>query len=164
MEERRSAYEQLGNLIMSVVGVISLIAALTTLFLYFSREYVWAAIVGTGAVALFILLIVVVTSVVSSHRTVRMMKEGAEIALRAQGENDRWDTQKAKVFADIFSQGAKISAAHRPLLAQPPGGHPSGTPPLPLPSQDSSSWLPPLTATTIEADEVLFEVEPNSDE
>ena len=120
------------------------------MILYLFSEFILATIVGVSTAALFILLIVVVTSVVSSHRTVRVMKEGARIALDAQQVNDEWDTKKAKVFADIFSQGARVSAAHRPAN---PSLVPTGLPALPLPSQDDDrSWIPALTSTTIDAE------------
>ncbi len=147
-----SPYEQLGNLLLIILGVCTLVATIITLMLMAFGLQVMAAIVGTATVCLFLLLIVTASSVISSHRAVRIMKEGANIALQAQAENDRWDTQKAKVFADIFTQGAKVSASHRPAPAQLLSGQPSGMPPLPLPSQDSPSWLPPLSATTIDAE------------
>jgi len=151
-----TSYERLGYRILAVVGVASLVATLVTLGLIIFDLAVLAAIVGTATIALYLMAIVTTTAIISSHRTVRIMKEGASIALQAQEFNDQWDTQKAKVFADIFTQGAKVSAAHRPSAL--PSGTTTTLPPLPLPSQDTS-WVPSLSATTIEADEEQFDFE-----
>lgn len=156
--DRRStaSYERLGYLILTIMGVSSGVATLVTIGLIIFELYVLAAIMGTATIALYLMAIVTATAIISSHRTVRVMKEGASIALQAQEVNDRWDTQKAKVFADIFIQGAKVSAAHRPSSSS--AGMTPALPPLPLPSQDTS-WLPSLSATTIEAGEESFDFE-----
>jgi hypothetical protein len=146
MNHNPAPYEQLGRQLLKVLVVASLVATLVTVGLALADLLVLAAVIGTGTAALYLLVIVVAASVISSHRTVRIMKEGAAIALQAQEFNDKWDTQKAKVFGQVFQQGARsVQALPANSRALP------GSPPLPLPSQDTS-WMPALTATTLDVE------------
>jgi hypothetical protein len=70
------------------------------------EEYILAGIVGTASVALLLTLIVSLASLFSSHRTMKIMREGAEIAIAAMGQQDtgRAEAQMAKTYAEEAQQ------------------------------------------------------------
>ena len=144
---------QLGSRLVSMLIVAVLVGATFTWLFVWMEEYILAGIVGTASVALLLTLIVSLASLFSSHRTMKIMREGAEIAIAAMGQNDngRYDAQMAKTYADVFSAGAKVSSTQRHQF-YPGNGQPAGLPALPLPSQDVQAWMPPITTMTIEGE------------
>jgi hypothetical protein len=68
-------------------------------------------------------------------------RDGAHIALKAQGYNDAWDARKTAAMATLFREGARIGQR---LVG---GAQRQDTPLLPLPGQQArgDDWLPELT-------------------
>lgn len=148
-----SSATQLGLRLVTMLIVAVFLGGIFTWLFFYIEEYVVAGIIGTATVGLLLTLIVSITSLFSSARTMKIMSAGAEIAISAMGQQDtgRAEAQMAKTYADVFAAGARANSTQRHQM-YPGNGHPAGMPALPLPSQDTSSWMPPITTMTIEGE------------
>lgn len=124
--------------VLTGLGVLAILLALVALVLYFLRYYIATTIVGTVAASMLIGVGLALTWFIASSWTVKTMSAGADIALKAQATNDKWDAQKTNALAHLMQTGAKIGRDSAP------GFHPSDQKLLPLPGDDLS-WLPALT-------------------
>ncbi len=75
---------------------------------------------------------------VGSYWTRQTMAAGAEIALRAQEQDDKWDIQQSRATTDVFRAGVQAAREARGITD-------GGLPPLPSQSFD----LPALPGYTI---------------
>jgi hypothetical protein len=88
-------------------------------------------------------LAVVVTVAVTAWWTRQTMRDGADIALKAQNTNDAWDARKTAALGALMREGAKIwqkVASDSPPL-------------LPMPSQ--GDWLPDLVEFSLTDDDMM---------
>lgn len=117
------------------LGVFFLVVFVPTLVFLALDQDVAAAVTGTMTVGVLLAITHVSAFAAGMWYTRAAMHMGADIAIRAQETNDRWDERKTKVFGDLVREGARIgrTSASSPEVL-----------PLPLPSQDVS-WLPAPT-------------------
>jgi hypothetical protein len=73
------------------------------------------------------------------------MRDGADIALKAQQVNDAWDTRKTVALAALMREGARIG---RQVMSK------TGVPALPMPDQ-GGDWLPDLVEFSLPDDNVI---------
>lgn len=118
----------LTGLILIRLAMFTGLISLVVIVLWALGYYVAAAILGTATGALYLLLIVLVTSYVTRRQTIETMQAGAEIALKAQQVNDAWDAKKTAAYTGLVREGLRLGASN----ARP------GPSPLPLPVSD---WL-----------------------
>jgi len=114
------------------LGVFFLVVFVPTLVFLALDQDVAAAVTGTMTVGVLLAITHVAAFAAGTWYTRTAMHMGADIAIRAQETNDRWDERKTKVFGDLVREGARIGRAGAPAAEILP---------LPLPSQDVS-WLP----------------------
>jgi hypothetical protein len=114
------------------LGAFFLVVFVPTLVFLVLGQDVAAAVTGTVTVGVLLAISHVGAFAAGMWYTRAAMHMGAEIAIRAQETNDRWDERKTKVFGDLVREGARIGRAGAPQ---------ADVLPLPLPSQDVS-WLP----------------------
>jgi hypothetical protein len=74
------------------------------------------------------------------------MRDGADIALKAQQINDAWDTRKTAALGALMREGAKIGRQVIIGRANPPA--------LPMPDQ-GGDWLPDLVEFSLSDDNVI---------
>jgi hypothetical protein len=117
------------------LGVFFLVVFVPTLVFLALDHDVAAAVTGTMTVGVLLAITHVSAFAAGMWYTRAAMHMGADIAIRAQETNDRWDERKTKVFGDLVREGARIGRASTPSAEVLP---------LPLPSQDVS-WLPAPT-------------------
>ncbi len=117
------------------LGVFFLVVFVPTLVFLALDQDVAAAVTGTMTVGVLLAITHVAAFAAGTWYTRTAMHMGADIAIRAQETNDRWDERKTKVFGDLVREGARIGRASAPAAEILP---------LPLPSQDVS-WLPAPT-------------------
>jgi hypothetical protein len=117
------------------LGVFFLVVFVPTLVFLALDQDVAAAVTGTMTAGVLLAFTHVAAFAAGTWYTRAAMHMGADIALRAQETNDRWDERKTKVFGDLVREGARIGRT---------GGPVADVLPLPLPSQDVS-WLPAPT-------------------
>ncbi|MBN1137702.1 MAG: hypothetical protein JXM73_14035 [Anaerolineae bacterium] len=117
------------------LGVFFLVVFVPTLIFLAVDQDVAAAVTGTMTVGVLLAITHVAAFAAGTWYTRTAMHMGADIALRAQETNDRWDERKTKVFGDLVREGARIGRASAPSAEILP---------LPVPSQDIS-WLPAPT-------------------
>jgi hypothetical protein len=117
------------------LGVFFLVVFVPTLIFLALDHDVAAAVTGTITVGVLLAITHVSAFATGMWYTRAAMHMGADIAIRAQETNDRWDERKTKVFGDLVREGARLGRAST-LSAE--------VLPLPLPSQDVS-WLPAPT-------------------
>jgi hypothetical protein len=120
------------------LGIFFLVVFVPTLVFLALDHDVAAAVTGTMTVGVLLAITHVSAFAAGMWYTRAAMHMGADIAIRAQETNDRWDERKTKVFGDLVREGARIGRASRP------SGASVEVLPLPLPSQDVS-WLPAPT-------------------
>jgi len=123
------------KVILIGLGVFFLVVFVPTLVFLALDQDVAAAVTGTMTVGVLLAITHVAAFAAGTWYTRTAMHMGADIALRAQETNDRWDERKTKVFGDLVREGARLgrTSASSPEVL-----------PLPLPSQDVS-WLPAPT-------------------
>jgi hypothetical protein len=131
---------------VSGLGVLTLAATVAAVLLWAFGERVGAAIVGTATVLLWLALIVVATVAVTAWWTRQTMRDGADIALKAQQINDAWDTRKTAALGALMREGAKIGRQVIIGRANPPA--------LPMPDQ-GGDWLPDLVEFSLSDDNVI---------
>jgi hypothetical protein len=73
------------------------------------------------------------------------MRDGADIALKAQQVNDAWDARKTVALAALMREGARIG---RQIVGK------TGVPALPMPDQ-GGDWLPDLVEFSLSDDNVI---------
>lgn len=135
-QQRRSRF--LGSAI-SFIALLVTVAILTAIAFWAFDYILVAAIIGTAATALLLLLIVLVTAQVTRYQTIETMQIGADIALQAQHNVNGWDARKTKTIGDVMREGIKFSREQ----AKQSGSSQPLPPLLPPPSQDSR-WLPAM--------------------
>lgn len=123
------------KVILIGLGVFFLVVFVPTLVFLALDHDVAAAVTGTMTVGVLLAITHVAVFAAGMWYTRAAMHMGADIAIRAQETNDRWDERKTKVFGDLVREGARIGRASAP---------PAEVLSLPLPSQDVS-WLPAAT-------------------
>ena len=105
-----------------------------TLFFLIIGDQVAATFTGTLTGGLLLAFTHALALTVGAHYSRHTMEKGADIALRAQETNDRWDERKSATMGKLIVEGARLGARNI---------GPADTPPLPLPSQ-GLDWLPPV--------------------
>ena len=105
-----------------------------TLFFLITGDQVAATFTGTLTGGLLLAFTHVLAFAVGAYYSRDTMERGADVALRAQETNDRWDERKSATMGKLIVEGARIGARTT---------GPADTPPLPLPSQ-GLDWLPPV--------------------
>lgn len=119
-----------GNPVVALI-VLTAVATLLTIGLALYGHETAAAIIGTATFFLWLSLIVVTTAVVVSWWSATLMGRGAEIALRSQESDDRRGTAMIHGLTALTQTVMRQSQPDRMAL--------------PLPSQESGSWLPEVT-------------------
>ena len=104
-----------------------------TIYFLLVGDQVAATFTGTLTAGLVLAFTHTLALTVGAHYSRHTMEKGADIALRAQETNDRWDERKTAAFGKIMIEGARIGRSTQP----------TDFPPLPLPSQ-AIDWLPPI--------------------
>jgi hypothetical protein len=120
-----------------VIGMatLTLFSTLTTGALWLLEYWIMAVALASATIALWVLFIILVTVAITAWWTRQTMRDGAELALRAQDINDRWDTAKIRDLAALVREGAKIGRM---------GAGQNSNDPLPLMTDPDDTWLPHL--------------------
>lgn len=116
------------------LGIVFCAVFLPTLVFIAIGNQVAAAITGTMTVAIIFAITHVAAFAGGAWYTRGTMLMGADVALRAQETNDRWDERKTASFTRIMTEGARIGRSTHPVDAAP----------LPMPSQGALDWMPPV--------------------
>lgn len=122
---------------LAVLGVAFVLALAPTLIFMATDRDVAAAVTGTLTIGTILAASHVLAFAAGAWYTKGAMQVGADVALRAQETNDRWDERKTVAFGRLMQEGARIGR-------QAAGSQPDAMP-LPLPSQ-GLDWLPPVAA------------------
>jgi hypothetical protein len=124
---------------------LKVLAGLATLGLGVGFAFLvgWWVAANPVAQYLLILLVVFVIAIVAfalgGAWRGKAMRDGADVALKAQGYNDAWDARKTTAMAALFREGARIGGR---LIERQQRDMPA----LPMPSQQTADdWLPELT-------------------
>lgn len=117
-----------GSVLTTIAGII----------LWAVGSEVAAAIVLTTTVLLWLIVVIVATVGITTWWTRQTMQQGAELVLRAQDINDRWDASKIGSLAGLMREGAKMARFN--------GARPEdkALPPMVLSGQSDHTWLPEL--------------------
>jgi len=126
------------KVVLSGLGVFFLVVFVPTLIFLAIDQDVAAAVTGTMTVGVLLAITHVAAFAAGTWYTRTAMHLGADIVIRAQETNDRWDERKTKVFGDLVREGARIGRSSAPAAEATMAVS------LPLPSQDVS-WLPAPT-------------------
>jgi hypothetical protein len=123
----------LGGLLIAGAG-----AGMTALFIWLLYTSPMARLVLVMILLFGLLAAVFFLGAVWNRQATR---DGAEIALKAQGYNDAWDARKTAAMATLFREGARIGQR---LVGS---AQRQDVPLLPLPGQQAQgdNWLPKLT-------------------
>jgi hypothetical protein len=132
--------------IVGGLGALTLAATIATAVLWLLGSHVSAAIIGAAMTFLWLALIVVATVAVTAWWTRQTMRDGADIALKAQQINDQWDTRKTAALGALMREGARIGWQAIGGRANPPA--------LPMPDQ-GGDWLPDLVEFSLSDDNVI---------
>jgi len=144
MEKAKQNMESVRQL-LAILGVLFLLLFAPTLIFLSKGNQVAAAVTGTMTLGIILAVTHVSAFAVGAWYTKGAMTMGADVALRAQETNDRWDERKTVAFGQLMREGARIGR-------QVAGGQPNVMP-LPLPSQ-GLDWLPPVSALDTGEDDV----------
>jgi hypothetical protein len=121
---------------LMIIGAVFVLVFLPTLIFLATDRDVAAAITGTLTLGTILAFTHVLAFTAGAWYTRSAMQMGADVALRAQETNDRWDERKTVAFGRLMQEGARIGRMA--------GGGQEDVIPLPLPSQ-GMDWLPPTT-------------------
>jgi hypothetical protein len=131
---------------MRIVGFLGGIIGLTivgVMILWLVQYPVATAVVVTLIVGVILLLVMALVWSAASWWTARTMERGAGIVLRAQQANDAWDARKTTSLTQLTTALIQLMREGMKVGRLESGS--SGTPSLPLPSQEIG-WLPALSS------------------
>lgn len=146
---------------MRMVGFLGGIICLTmvgVMILWLVQYPVATAVVVTLTVGVILLLVIALVWSAASWWTARTMERGAGIALRAQQANDAWDAHKTTALTQLTT--ALIQLMRESMKVGRLDSGSSGTPSLPLPSQEIG-WLPALSSFNTPLNRMDDEIEAN---
>lgn len=117
------------HLVLAVFGV-TITATLATAVLWLTGYQVAASLVFSLTIFSWLALFGLASLALGSWYSAKLMRDGADLVLRAQDSNDRWDAQKTASFAALARTMFSLT-------------HPSRTPQQPLPPLlEAGSFLP----------------------
>lgn len=125
------------NIFTSLGGLVATVT-LATIGLWIAGYHVAAAILGAFTVAMWLLLVILLSTALGSWWTLKVEDKAVGRMKDVINQNDAWDAKKTVAYTTLVKEGIRLGASNAPR----PGGD---LPALPPPSQ-AGGWLPPLEA------------------
>lgn len=130
--------------VFSILGTLTAITTGGAVLLWLARYYVAATAVGAFSVALWLLLVILLSIALGSWWTLAVEDRAASRIQAAINQNDNFDARKTASMATLVREGIRLGVSNVPRLT-------NELPALPLPGQ-TGDWIPALENMPFDAE------------
>src|SRR5688572_24411369 len=103
--------------IFSVLGTVTTFTTMGAVLLWFARYYVTAAAVGAFSVALWLLLVILLSVAMGSWWTLQVEDKATARIQAAINQNDNFDARKTASMAQLVREGIRLGVNNMPRVA-----------------------------------------------